>query len=183
MTNIDSPLALKEPAGILHYILYTTLLCTLCRYVLIILQQRNYQHLFFFIFFCSCPFDLSVLTLTNCIYLCIFIHTYVCTAVPPSNTTILPRTTTNPAMRGEDFQLECSAEGNRAPNYTWSYNGRMNLTELSMTPDSRFTVDAPRGGLLTVRMATYGDAGRYTCIASNEVGTDSASINVEIQGK
>ena len=45
------------------------------------------------------------------------------------------------------------------------------------------TVDAATVGLLSVTRATYGDAGNYTCIASNKAGADSASIHVEIEGK
>ena len=102
--------------------------------------------------------------------------------VPPSNTTI-NHTTGNPTLRGKDFHLNCTADGNRAPNFTWTVNGTINVTELSQMPNSRYSFDSARGQVLTVSRATYRDAGTYTCTATNKAGTDTASVNVEIQGK
>ena len=91
--------------------------------------------------------------------------------------------TSNPTLRGSDFELECTASGNRAPTFTWTFNGTSNLTELSQMPSSRYMVDSVRGHRLTVSTATYRDAGRYTCTATNEAGSESTSIDIEIQGK
>ena len=88
-------------------------------------------------------------------------------------------------MRNEDIRLECNADGNPAPNFTWTYNGTTGITELSQTSGSRYTVETQTRGhsVLTVSGASYRDDGTYTCIATNKAGTDSTSINVEIQGK
>ena len=50
-----------------------------------------------------------------------------------------------------------------------------------MELDSRYEVDTVTGTLL-VREATYGDAGTYTCIATNKVGKDSANATLTFQG-
>ena len=92
----------------------------------------------------------------------------------PGNTSIL---------RDQDFQLECSADGNRAPNFTWTFNGTTDLTELSRMPNSQYTFDSTRGQVLTVSKATYRDAGTYTCTATNKTGVDLTSISIEVQGK
>ena len=47
-------------------------------------------------------------------------------------------------------------------------------------PNTRYST---RGRTLTVSEATYRDAGTYTCTATNEAGTYSTSISIEIQGK
>ena len=50
-----------------------------------------------------------------------------------------------------------------------------------MELDSRYEVNTVTGTLL-VRDATYGDAGTYTCIATNKVGKDSANTTVTLEG-
>ena len=112
-----------------------------------------------------------------------FLNTH--TAVPPTNVAIAQ--TSNPLliMRNEEIQLECNADGNPAPNFTWTYNGTTGITELSQTSGSRYTVETQTRGrsVLTVSGASYRDAGTYNCTATNKAGTDSTSITVEIQGK
>ena len=38
-------------------------------------------------------------------------------------------------------------------------------------------------GRLTVRGTSYGDAGTYTCIATNIAGSDSTNFTINIVGK
>ena len=111
------------------------------------------------------------------------ITTCIHTLVPPSNTTVTP-VTVLPLLRGNDFQLKCSASGNHAPNFTWSFANTTNHTQLALSEmsNSRYSTDSARGQLLTVRTATYQDVGTYICTATNEVGNDTGSINIEIQG-
>ena len=104
--------------------------------------------------------------------------------VPPSNTTI--NHTTDDSLlsyRDEDFHLNCTANGYRAPNFTWTVNGTINITELSQMPNSQYSFDSARGQVLTVSRATYRDHGTYTCTAANKAGSDTASVNIVIKGK
>ena len=89
-----------------------------------------------------------------------------------------------PFLRGHEFQLECSASGIYAPNFTWAFRDTTNHTELALSElsNSRYSINSARGQLLTVSTATYRDVGTYICTATNEAGTDTASINIEIQG-
>ena len=112
-------------------------------------------------------------------------HTHTHT-VPP---TVTPASqTTNTIQRGNNITLECSATGNRQPNFTWIYNGTVNLNELSRGHDSRFGVNTQSEvnsvtGRLTVSGASYGDAGMYTCNATNKAGSDSTNFTINIEGK
>ena len=82
-----------------------------------------------------------------------------------------------------DIRLNCSSKvnGGRPPSFTWIYNGVNNLTELSKELDSRYEVDTVAGTLL-VREATYDDAGTYTCVASNDVGSEISNVTISIEG-
>ena len=83
-------------------------------------------------------------------------------------------------MRGQKLELACTASGKPAPNITWTFNMTTNLNELSQISKPRYPT---RGKNLTVNETTYRDAGTYTCTATNKAGTDSTSVNIEIQGK
>ena len=50
-----------------------------------------------------------------------------------------------------------------------------------MELDSRYEVDTVTGTLL-VREATYDDAGTYTCVASNDVGSEISNVTISIEG-
>lgn len=85
-----------------------------------------------------------------------------------------------PIQRGRDLKLACTASGKPAPNIAWTFNETTNLNELSRISNSRYLTG---GQNLTVNTTTYRDAGTYTCTATNKAGTDSTSVNIEIQGK
>ena len=106
-------------------------------------------------------------------------HTHTHT-VPPSNTTITPPPT-NAVQRDTDLELNCNANGDRPPTFTWIHNGINNLTEMSQRSGSRIEVNRATGRLL-VRGVTYGDAGMYMCIASNKAGIDTANITISVEG-
>uniref|UniRef100_A0A3B3DLS4 Uncharacterized protein n=1 Tax=Oryzias melastigma TaxID=30732 RepID=A0A3B3DLS4_ORYME len=63
--------------------------------------------------------------------------------------------------RGDEIRLVCSASGSPPPRLLWSH-GNMFLTN--------------RPGVLTIRGALPGDAGNYTCSATNDAGTASQSV-------
>ena len=104
-------------------------------------------------------------------------HTH--TADPPSNVRIVSQKIgTDKVYTNDDFQLECLANGIPAPDFTWIFNGTMNLTQLAMAaPNSRYKT---RGTLLSITRVTRKDTGSYTCIASNKAGMNSTSININV---
>ncbi|XP_073456587.1 hemicentin-2 [Aquarana catesbeiana] len=68
---------------------------------------------------------------------------------------------------GEDAVLECSTEGLPEPLIIW-YKG------------DKEVISSSHGGTLTLQEVTAEDAGEYTCVASNEAGTSSDIIHVEV---
>ena len=70
--------------------------------------------------------------------------------------------------------FECEAEGNPAPKVTWF---KMNSTLLF----SKRIVQS-RNGLIITEVSSHDD-GRYTCVATNLLGTVKASATLKVQGK
>ncbi|XP_053328822.1 hemicentin-2 [Spea bombifrons] len=71
---------------------------------------------------------------------------------------------------GEDAVLECMTEGLPPPLVIW-YKGEEELTGSLINSDK---------GVLRLRDVNVEDAGAYTCVASNEAGTSSDVIHVEV---
>ena len=84
--------------------------------------------------------------------------------------------------RGKDFELRCISNVEHSPTFAWIYNGT-NLTNLvTKSLNSRYHINTELGQL-TVKGATYWDAGVYTCIATNRAGSDTANLTVDVEGK
>ncbi|XP_056395554.1 LOW QUALITY PROTEIN: hemicentin-2 [Hyla sarda] len=71
---------------------------------------------------------------------------------------------------GEDAVLECRTEGLPQPLVAW-YKGDKEV---------KGPVTGQYGGTLTLREVTAKDAGEFTCVASNEAGSSSDVIRVEV---
>ena len=109
-------------------------------------------------------------------------HTYTHEqyTVPPANTSI-SLLTNQTVQKNTDFELQCSSDNKHSPTFTWTYNGA-NLTNLAMiSQDSQYRIDSELGHL-TVKGATYGDSGVYTCTATNRAGSDSADFTIDVEG-
>uniref|UniRef100_A0A8C0JGC7 Ig-like domain-containing protein n=1 Tax=Chelonoidis abingdonii TaxID=106734 RepID=A0A8C0JGC7_CHEAB len=80
---------------------------------------------------------------------------------------------------GSKVLLECRVAGNPTPHVRWFCEGK----ELQNSPDIQIHCES--GGLhsLVIAEAFEDDTGRYTCLASNSVGSDSTSAEVFIEGK
>lgn len=70
--------------------------------------------------------------------------------------------------------FSCMAEGVPTPRFTWSFAGQ------SLEASGRVS---PNGGQLIITGVTEDDDGTYTCIASNEAGTDSRSGTLTVFGE
>ncbi|KAF1613024.1 Palladin, partial [Eudyptes chrysolophus] len=80
---------------------------------------------------------------------------------------------------GNKVLLECRVAGNPVPDVRWFCEGK----ELQNTPDIQ--IRSGSGGLhsLIIAEAFEDDTGRYTCLASNSIGSDSTSAEIFIEGK
>ena len=125
------------------------------------------------------PLSLSPFILNYCTY--VHTHTHLRTSVPPVNTSI-SLLTDMPVRKGRDFRLRCDSKIDHSPRFTWIHNGA-NLTNLTIQlAYSRYVVDADQR-YLTVKEATYGDAGLYSCVATNKAGSDIANLTVDVEGE
>ncbi|XP_074947223.1 palladin isoform X3 [Phalacrocorax aristotelis] len=79
---------------------------------------------------------------------------------------------------GNKVLLECRVAGNPVPHVRWFCEGK----ELQNSPDIQ--IRSGSGGLhsLIIAEAFEDDTGRYTCLASNSVGSDSTSAEIFIEG-
>ncbi|XP_067407865.1 palladin isoform X4 [Emydura macquarii macquarii] len=79
---------------------------------------------------------------------------------------------------GSKVLLACRVTGNPTPHVRWFCEGK----ELQNSPDIQIHCES--GGLhsLVIAEAFEDDTGRYTCLASNSVGSDSTSAEVFIEG-
>ncbi|KAM6135620.1 palladin isoform 2-T2 [Phoenicopterus ruber ruber] len=79
---------------------------------------------------------------------------------------------------GNKVLLECRVAGNPVPDVRWFCEGK----ELQNSPDIQ--IRSGSGGLhsLIIAEAFEDDTGRYTCLASNSVGSDSTSAEIFIEG-
>ncbi|XP_071599231.1 palladin isoform X2 [Heliangelus exortis] len=79
---------------------------------------------------------------------------------------------------GNKVLLECRVVGNPVPDVRWFCEGK----ELQNTPDIQ--IHSGSGGLhsLIIAEAFEEDTGRYTCLASNSIGSDSTSAEIFIEG-
>lgn len=77
---------------------------------------------------------------------------------------------------GSTATFTCTATGNPAPAITWSHDGQQLVTS------GRYLISSDRR-TLSVLNAQQDDDGVYMCHASSQVGSQSDSINLDVQGK
>ncbi|XP_001920501.5 hemicentin-1 [Danio rerio] len=71
---------------------------------------------------------------------------------------------------GAEVHISCSASGSPPPKVFWSHGN------IFLSNHHRMSIS--ESGMLTIRGAAPEDSGNYTCLATNEVGTASQSVNV-----
>ncbi len=85
--------------------------------------------------------------------------------------TLLPSTT---ARQGNSLTLDCQPAGNPPPTVSWLRDGA------AVTESSRVSVDD--SGRLVFTSVFSTDAGGYTCLASNSIGSASANTVLIVLG-
>ena len=70
--------------------------------------------------------------------------------------------------------IYCTVRGNPTPGVEWRFKSR------KLYSGAKYLV---KEGELVVRNLNYGDAGQYTCVARNILGTSEASGNLKVRGK
>ncbi|XP_012784766.2 hemicentin-2 [Ochotona princeps] len=72
--------------------------------------------------------------------------------------------------QGVEVKISCSASGYPTPHISWSREGHV------LQEDNRIQVDAQ--GTLVIQGLAPEDAGNYSCQATNEAGTDEATVTL-----
>ncbi|XP_010290856.1 PREDICTED: palladin-like, partial [Phaethon lepturus] len=96
----------------------------------------------------------------------------------PSPPQFIQKLRSQEVAEGNKVLLECRVAGNPVPDVRWFCEGK----ELQNTPDIQ--IRSGSGGLhsLIIAEAFEDDTGRYTCLASNSIGSDSTSAEIFIEG-
>ena len=96
----------------------------------------------------------------------------------PGESISAPQVTISPAEQtqdeGKDVQFYCSISGNPPPRSEWKFRGR------KLISGSKHVVN---DGALTIKQLNYSDAGRYSCAATNILGSHEGSGNLTVRGK
>ncbi|XP_048365945.1 palladin isoform X2 [Sphaerodactylus townsendi] len=79
---------------------------------------------------------------------------------------------------GSKVQLECRVTGKPSPHVRWFCEGK----ELKNSPDIQICCENEELHRLIIPEAFEDDTGRYCCLASNCVGSDSTSAEVFVEG-
>ena len=81
---------------------------------------------------------------------------------------------TQTVKENQSAVFQCSVSGNPRPTITW-------LKDESSPLNGRFSFD--HDGRLEVRHVTLGDAGKYTCVGRNLLGTANKTAMMTVEGK
>ena len=75
---------------------------------------------------------------------------------------------------GSNSVIYCTVKGNPTPSVEWRFKSR------KLYSGAKYLI---KEGELVVRNLNYSDAGQYTCVARNILGTSEASGNLKVRGK
>ena len=76
---------------------------------------------------------------------------------------------------GGNTNFYCTAGGNPPPTIEWRFKGR------KLMAGSKYWIKDD--GELNIKHLNYSDAGQYTCVATNILGTHNASGNLTVRGE
>ncbi|XP_068134915.1 palladin isoform X1 [Hyperolius riggenbachi] len=97
---------------------------------------------------------------------------------PPSAARFTQKLKSQEVAEGSRVRLECIVTGNPFPEVRWFCEGR----ELHNTPDINISSESDGLQVLIIVEAFEDDTGRYTCVASNRLGSDTTSAEVFVEG-
>ena len=80
-------------------------------------------------------------------------------------------------LTGKALRIICIATGSPRPSISWNKNGQ------AVVPDRRRIQILRSDGSLVIRLIRETDAGEYTCLASNLIGSHSISSVVDVVGE
>ena len=96
----------------------------------------------------------------------------------PGKSISAPQATLSPAEQtrdeGENTAFYCTVTGSPSPVVEWQFKGRKLLS------GAKYLI---KEGELIVRNLNYSDAGPYTCVARNILGSSEAISNLTVRGK
>ncbi|KAE8629975.1 hypothetical protein XENTR_v10000649 [Xenopus tropicalis] len=97
---------------------------------------------------------------------------------PPAAARFIQKLRSQEVAEGSRVKLECRATGNPLPEIRWFCEGK----ELSNSPDIHISSDSNGLHTLVIAEAFEEDTGRYTCVASNCLGSDTSSAEIFVEG-
>ncbi|XP_040274581.1 palladin isoform X1 [Bufo bufo] len=97
---------------------------------------------------------------------------------PPSAARFVQKLKSQEVAEGSRVRLECKVIGNPSPEVRWFCEGR----QLHKSPDIIISSEVDGLHALVIAEAFEDDTGRYTCVASNSLGTDNSSAEVFVEG-
>ena len=75
---------------------------------------------------------------------------------------------------GENTTFQCLVSGNPKPVVYWKYGS------IRLSPGLKYSIEE---GILIINKLKFSDAGQYSCVATNVLGTDEVSRNLTVRGK
>ena len=89
------------------------------------------------------------------------------------------------ARVGENFEFSCTASGIPAPQISWSKDNLPLTTEFTNITERRFSNDSSYFTVSVLNLCDlqFSDSGQYSCIASNNISSDTSSFGLEAQGQ
>ncbi|XP_066429645.1 palladin isoform X1 [Eleutherodactylus coqui] len=96
---------------------------------------------------------------------------------PPSAARFMQKLKSQEVAEGSRVSLECKVTGNPSPVIRWFCEGR----ELRNSPDIIISSEGDGRHVLVIAEAFEDDTGRYTCVASNSLGSDTSSAEVFVE--
>ena len=94
-----------------------------------------------------------------------------------------PSSSTVTVADGSPLTLSCTSRGSPPDTFTWRKDGGSILQSTSITAETYYDDSAVFRVDYSIDSATASDIGTYTCTVTNPIGSDSATITINVTGK